>query len=150
MNLGPMEILFILVVALVLFGPTRLPELGKSLGKGIREFRRGTQGLKDELELSLKDAPAQGGGQTAAQPQAAAPQAAAQPMPEQQVVYAAAPGAVTPAAPVTAPAPAAAPLRASDLAVAPVVRTPAEGSTELPAPDAPASAPAAVSTPHRA
>ncbi|MFC6617950.1 twin-arginine translocase TatA/TatE family subunit [Deinococcus radiophilus] len=46
MNLGPGEILLILVAALILFGPAKLPELGKSLGKGIREFRRGTQALK--------------------------------------------------------------------------------------------------------
>ncbi|MFC6590598.1 twin-arginine translocase TatA/TatE family subunit [Deinococcus lacus] len=49
------EILFILVVALVVFGPNKLPELGRTLGSGIREFRRGTQGLKEELESSLRD-----------------------------------------------------------------------------------------------
>ena len=38
-NIGPMEILVVLIIALVVFGPKRLPELGKSLGKGISEFR---------------------------------------------------------------------------------------------------------------
>jgi sec-independent protein translocase protein TatA len=57
-NLGFPEIAIILLVALLVFGPKKLPDLGKSLGNGIREFRRGTQGLKDELEGSLKDAPA--------------------------------------------------------------------------------------------
>ena len=38
-NIGPMEILVVLIIALVVFGPKRLPELGKSLGKGIHEFR---------------------------------------------------------------------------------------------------------------
>lgn len=71
-----MEILLILVVALVLFGPAKLPELGKSLGKGIREFKRGTQGLKEELEFSLKD-------DDAGQQRRAAAQPAPQPMPQQ-------------------------------------------------------------------
>ena len=38
-NIGPMEIAIVLIIALVVFGPKRLPELGKSLGKGIREFK---------------------------------------------------------------------------------------------------------------
>ena len=42
-NIGPMEIIIVLVIALAIFGPKRLPELGKSLGKGINEFR-GTVG----------------------------------------------------------------------------------------------------------
>lgn len=57
-GLGPAEIIVILVIALVIFGPKKLPELGKSLGQGIREFRRGTAGLKEELESSFKDEPA--------------------------------------------------------------------------------------------
>ena len=38
-NIGPMEVLVVLIIALVVFGPKRLPELGKSLGNGIREFK---------------------------------------------------------------------------------------------------------------
>ena len=38
-NIGPMEIMIVLIIALVVFGPKRLPELGKSVGKGIREFK---------------------------------------------------------------------------------------------------------------
>ena len=38
-NIGPLEIAIVLVIALVVFGPKRLPELGKSMGKGIREFK---------------------------------------------------------------------------------------------------------------
>jgi sec-independent protein translocase protein TatA len=38
-NIGPMEIAIVLIIALVVFGPKRIPELGKSVGKGIREFR---------------------------------------------------------------------------------------------------------------
>lgn len=54
-NLGMPEILLILVAALLVFGPKKLPDLGRSLGNGIREFRKGTQGLKDELEGSFKE-----------------------------------------------------------------------------------------------
>ena len=53
-NLGFPEIMIILVVALLVFGPKKLPDLGRSLGNGIREFRRGTQGLKAELDGSMK------------------------------------------------------------------------------------------------
>ncbi|MPY65432.1 twin-arginine translocase TatA/TatE family subunit [Deinococcus sp. SDU3-2] len=56
-NIGPAELLVILVIALLVFGPKKLPELGKSLGSGIREFRRSTQGLKEELEGSLRETP---------------------------------------------------------------------------------------------
>ncbi|HEX4463750.1 MAG TPA: twin-arginine translocase TatA/TatE family subunit [Solirubrobacterales bacterium] len=43
-NIGPMELAIVLIIALVVFGPKRLPELGKSLGKGIREFRGSVSG----------------------------------------------------------------------------------------------------------
>ncbi|WP_034384776.1 twin-arginine translocase TatA/TatE family subunit [Deinococcus sp. YIM 77859] len=58
-NIGPGELFVILLIALLVFGPKKLPELGKSLGAGIREFRRGTQGLKEELEGSFREAPSQ-------------------------------------------------------------------------------------------
>ncbi|MBB6015949.1 twin-arginine translocase TatA/TatE family subunit [Deinococcus radiopugnans] len=54
-NIGPAELIVILLVALVVFGPRKLPELGKSLGAGLREFRKSTQSLKDELDGSLND-----------------------------------------------------------------------------------------------
>jgi sec-independent protein translocase protein TatA len=43
-NIGPLEILVVLIIALIVFGPKRLPELGRSLGKGIREFRGSISG----------------------------------------------------------------------------------------------------------
>jgi len=48
--LGPTEIGLILVAALILFGAKRLPELGKSLGQGMREFRRSLSGITEEPE----------------------------------------------------------------------------------------------------
>lgn len=47
-NVGPLEILLVLIVALVVFGPKKLPDLGHSLGKGIREFKGSVTGETDE------------------------------------------------------------------------------------------------------
>ena len=49
-NIGLPEILVVLVIALIVFGPKRLPELGKSLGRGIREFRSSISGNDDDDE----------------------------------------------------------------------------------------------------
>jgi len=47
---GPLELIIILVVVLVIFGPKRLPDLGRSLGRGMREFKDSVTGKdKDEL-----------------------------------------------------------------------------------------------------
>ena len=46
-NIGPMEIIVVLIIALVVFGPKSLPELGKSLGKGINEFKGSISGDHD-------------------------------------------------------------------------------------------------------
>ncbi len=43
-NVGPLELAIVLIIALVVFGPKRLPELGRSLGRGIREFRGSLSG----------------------------------------------------------------------------------------------------------
>ena len=43
-NIGLPEILVVLVIALIVFGPKRLPELGRSMGKGIREFKNSVTG----------------------------------------------------------------------------------------------------------
>jgi sec-independent protein translocase protein TatA len=47
-NIGPLEIVVILIIALVIFGPKRLPELGRSAGKGIREFKNSLTGKDDD------------------------------------------------------------------------------------------------------
>jgi sec-independent protein translocase protein TatA len=54
-QLGFSEMIVIFVVALLVFGPKKLPELGKSLGKGIREFRKATDELKSSWEEQVRD-----------------------------------------------------------------------------------------------
>jgi sec-independent protein translocase protein TatA len=49
-NIGPLELAIVLIIALVVFGPKRLPELGRSLGRGIREFRGSLGGDREERE----------------------------------------------------------------------------------------------------
>lgn len=51
-NIGPMELAIVLIIALVIVGPKKLPELGKSAGKGLREFKDGITGNSDEKNLS--------------------------------------------------------------------------------------------------
>jgi sec-independent protein translocase protein TatA len=46
---GPLEIVIILVIVLVIFGPKRLPDLGRSLGRGMREFKDSVTGKDNEL-----------------------------------------------------------------------------------------------------
>ena len=54
LNLGPWEILLILVVVLILFGAKRLPELAKGLGQGINEFRDAVDSSKKEIINGLE------------------------------------------------------------------------------------------------
>ena len=59
-NVGPIEIFLVLLVALIVFGPKKLPELGKSLGRGISEFRGTINGeshapVKPEVEAKAAD-----------------------------------------------------------------------------------------------
>lgn len=57
-NIGAPELIVILIIALVVFGPRKLPELGKSLGQGLREFRRSTSAVGEELQRGLDTPPA--------------------------------------------------------------------------------------------
>ena len=54
-NVGPMELIVILAIALIVLGPKRLPEVGKSLGKGMREFK---DSLSGESERDDDERPA--------------------------------------------------------------------------------------------
>lgn len=53
-NIGPLELAIVLVIALVIFGPKRLPDLGRSLGSGMREFKDSITG-KNEEEKKLEE-----------------------------------------------------------------------------------------------
>ena len=53
-NLGMPEIIVIFVLALIVFGPRKLPELGKSLGKGLAEFRKASNELKQTWEEEVR------------------------------------------------------------------------------------------------
>lgn len=49
-NIGPLEIAIVLIIALIVFGPKRLPELGRSLGKGINEFKDGLSSVGQDQD----------------------------------------------------------------------------------------------------
>jgi len=55
--LTPMHMLFILIIVLIVFGPKRLPEIGKSLGKGIKEFKKATTDMQEKLSDEDASAP---------------------------------------------------------------------------------------------
>jgi len=67
-NIGHPEIIIVLVIALIIFGPKRLPELGNSLGRGIKEFKGSVSGDNKDDEDSVETKKAQleaaGGGKT--------------------------------------------------------------------------------------
>lgn len=62
-NIGPLELAIVAIIALIIFGPKRLPELGKSLGDGLREFKSSVSGENrdneddedDELPSTIDD-----------------------------------------------------------------------------------------------
>jgi sec-independent protein translocase protein TatA len=53
-NIGPLELAIVLIIALVIFGPKRLPDLGRSLGKGMREFKDSISGDNDDDDDQAK------------------------------------------------------------------------------------------------
>jgi sec-independent protein translocase protein TatA len=59
-NVGPMELVIVLVVALIVLGPKRLPEVGRSLGNGLREFKDSLQNEgrhDDDVQLEVEEPP---------------------------------------------------------------------------------------------
>jgi sec-independent protein translocase protein TatA len=56
-SIGPTELIIIFVIILLIFGGKKLPELARGLGKGIREFKRATKDVEDEIkdEINLKE-----------------------------------------------------------------------------------------------
>ncbi|MBA3271247.1 MAG: TatA/E family twin arginine-targeting protein translocase [Acidobacteria bacterium] len=53
-SIGMPELVIILVIALIIFGPRKLPELGKSLGRSLNEFKRASTDLQNTLEQEIK------------------------------------------------------------------------------------------------
>jgi sec-independent protein translocase protein TatA len=92
-SIGMPELIIIFVIALIIFGPRKLPELGRSLGKSLAEFKRASNELKstleeeirlDEQRTALEESKAKAAAQAAAAA-AAAPTAAAAPVVEEPV-----------------------------------------------------------------
>jgi sec-independent protein translocase protein TatA len=67
-NIGAPELIIILVIALLVLGPGKLPEVGASIGKSIREFRKASADIQDSVKVDMSPLPA-----PAAAPVAAAP-----------------------------------------------------------------------------
>jgi sec-independent protein translocase protein TatA len=55
-NIGPLELLMILVIVLVIFGAKRVPEIGASIGKGIREFKRNISDVDRQIKEPEREA----------------------------------------------------------------------------------------------
>ncbi len=89
---GPLELVIILVIALLILGPGKLPDVGAALGKSIREFRKASTDVQDAVKIDTSPLPAE----TPAAPAQAA-QAAAVAAPAQSATDAA------PAPPATSP-----------------------------------------------
>ncbi|WP_066370881.1 twin-arginine translocase TatA/TatE family subunit [Neobacillus fumarioli] len=53
-NIGFPGLILILIVALIIFGPNKLPEIGRAAGKSIREFKKATEGIADDIKEEIK------------------------------------------------------------------------------------------------
>ena len=56
-NIGPVELIIILVIALIVYGPGRLPDVGAALGKSIREFRKASSDITDAARVDTSPLP---------------------------------------------------------------------------------------------
>ncbi len=54
-SIGIQELILIFIIALLLFGPKRIPEIGKTIGKAIREFKRATNEIKETIEKEVEE-----------------------------------------------------------------------------------------------
>ncbi|HTC86296.1 MAG TPA: twin-arginine translocase TatA/TatE family subunit [Candidatus Acidoferrum sp.] len=100
-GIGPVELIIVLVIALLVLGPGKLPDVGSALGKSIREFRKAATEVEDATRLEPKPIPPASSATPAPPPVAAAtPAPVAAPDPVAATPVAAAPVAAAPAAPV--------------------------------------------------
>jgi len=53
-NIGLPEMMVIMAIALLVFGPKKLPEIGRSIGKALREFKKSTEEIKDKFEEQIR------------------------------------------------------------------------------------------------
>jgi sec-independent protein translocase protein TatA len=72
---GPLELVIILVIALLILGPGKLPEVGSALGKSIREFRKASADVQDAVKVNVETSPLPAPTPTAPAPVAPAPAA---------------------------------------------------------------------------
>jgi sec-independent protein translocase protein TatA len=93
-NIGPLELIIILAIALLIVGPGRLPEMGNAIGRTIREFRNASSDMVDATKVDAEPKPATPAPATPAPAPAAPPAEAA-------VAVAAEPAPVEPTAPNT-------------------------------------------------
>jgi len=54
-DIGMQELILIFIVALLVFGPKRLPELGRTIGKGLAEIKKAMYGVKEQMDSELRD-----------------------------------------------------------------------------------------------
>ncbi|WP_079508696.1 twin-arginine translocase TatA/TatE family subunit [Mesobacillus jeotgali] len=54
-NIGFPGLILILVIALIIFGPNKLPEIGRAVGKSMREFKNATSGITDEIKKDIRE-----------------------------------------------------------------------------------------------
>ena len=99
-NIGPGELILILVIALVIIGPGRLPDVGAALGKSIREFRKASTDMAEATRIDTSPLPPQPQPNVLSEQAPVSPSAAPAPTPQ--------PSSVTPAT-STVPAPVAIP-----------------------------------------
>ncbi len=124
-NIGPGELIIVLIIALIVVGPGKLPDVGSALGKSIREFRKAATDVKESTSLEPVASAPSGTAPSGTAPSGTAPEAG--------------PQAITPPAPVAAAPVATAPVAAAMTAVA----TPDAGAE-------PAAVPWPVSDPEEA
>ncbi|HYH92945.1 MAG TPA: twin-arginine translocase TatA/TatE family subunit [Candidatus Saccharimonadales bacterium] len=104
---GPLELVIILVIALLILGPGRLPDVGASLGKSIREFRKASSDVQDAVKVDVETSPLPPAAAATAPtaPAAEAPVQAPAPQPAVAAHAADLPGAPTVASTPTASTP---------------------------------------------